>query len=445
MSANVIRARSRKHLSDVVQHIRDPLYRNGYALILNTVATSGLGMVYWVVVARLYEAGDVGRGSAFISAIVFISGVSQLNLRPVLGRFIPVAGQSSRMLVASSYLVVCLVSVVAGFIFVGVVNIIGGPDVFGAVSGSPELAVAFVLIVALWCVFSLQDGVLIGLRRASWVLIENSLFGIFKILIVFGSILVFGSSALGIVGSWVIPMMLAVVLVNAYVFRRWIPEHLIRYPETSDLVTRRRIARFAAGDYLGSLFAIAYASLLPIIIIAQTDPETSAHFYIVWIIATAIQLIPLQMVVSLVVETSSDPDGFHRRARDMVVQMLRILGPVCLGIILAAPLILTVFGDTYAERGAPLLRILVLAIAPFTVNVLYFGYMRVRAETTGIVIGQAALALSILGLTAVLLPSLGLVGVGLAYLIGQSVVACVVASTSLRPLFRAHARRPSQP
>ena len=115
--------------------------------------------------------------------------------------------------------------------------------------------------------------------------------------------------------------------------------------------------------------------------------------------------------------------------------MLQILGPAGLEIIVTAPLILAFFGTSYAEAGTPLLRLLVLALAPFTLNVLYFGYLRVQAQTRGIMIGQAALAISIIGLSAVLLEPLGLVGVGVANLIGQTAVAAMVAWTWLRPLF----------
>ena len=305
MSTDVIRARSRKHVADLLEHVRDPLYRNAYALVMNTAVSSALGMLYWVVVARLYPPEDVGRGSALISAIVFLSGVAQLNLRPVLGQFIPVAARSTRKLVAGSYVAASFVALVVGAVFLVVIQVLGDDDVFRTVVGSPALAATFVLVIALWCVFNLQDGVLIGLRRAIWVLVANSIFGVGKIVVVAALAGAATASFVSIVGSWILPMILAVIAVNVLVFRRWIPAHTVAHPETSDLVSRRRIASFVAGDYMGSLFAIAYASLLPVIVIARTDAATGAQFYIVWIIASSLQL-------------DSPPDGGLARRRHCV-------------------------------------------------------------------------------------------------------------------------------
>src|SRR5439155_1593360 len=46
---------------------RDPLLRNGYALIVNIGATSLLGFLYWLLAAHLYPRSTVGLGSAAIN------------------------------------------------------------------------------------------------------------------------------------------------------------------------------------------------------------------------------------------------------------------------------------------------------------------------------------------------------------------------------------------
>ena len=38
-----------------------PLYRNGYALVASSGLTSALGLVFWVLAARLYAAGGGRR------------------------------------------------------------------------------------------------------------------------------------------------------------------------------------------------------------------------------------------------------------------------------------------------------------------------------------------------------------------------------------------------
>lgn len=432
MDRGVLRARS----TDLIQHLRTPLYRNAYALVANSAVSAALGLVYWVLVARLYGAEDVGRNSAVIASVIFLSGIAQMNLRPVLSRFIPVAGTSSRRFITLAYLVSAAAAVVVGAVFVLGIQLWAHDSVYATIRSTPLLALSFIGMNVLWCIFGLQDGVLIGLRRSVAVFVENSLFGIAKIVLAVVLALQVVTQGPGIVVSWVIPMVVAIVVVNAAVFRRFVPAHVTAHPETSELIEPRRIARFVAGDYLGSLFALAYASLLPVIIITQVGATKSAHFYIVWIIATSLQLVPLQMVTSLVVETAAEPAAFRRQARHLVIQMARILGPVGIVLLLGADWILQVFGRGYAEDGSGLLRLLVISLVPDAVIVLYFGYARVRARVRGILVGQAVLATSILGLSGLLLPGLGLTGVGIAYLASQAGLALVLLVTAVRPMLR---------
>ena len=43
------------------RQLADPLTFNGYALIANSGVTGALGLVYWLLMARLYPTAAVGR------------------------------------------------------------------------------------------------------------------------------------------------------------------------------------------------------------------------------------------------------------------------------------------------------------------------------------------------------------------------------------------------
>ncbi|TMG26246.1 MAG: polysaccharide biosynthesis protein, partial [Chloroflexi bacterium] len=47
-------------IARLAEHVRTPLYGGAYALILSSVATSALGIVYWTLAARLYDPAQVG-------------------------------------------------------------------------------------------------------------------------------------------------------------------------------------------------------------------------------------------------------------------------------------------------------------------------------------------------------------------------------------------------
>src|SRR5262247_3643604 len=69
-----------------------PLVRNGYSLIASAGVTSILGLVYWLLAARLYSVVEIGLNAALISTMMAVGGIAQLNLTSVLTRFLPGVG-----------------------------------------------------------------------------------------------------------------------------------------------------------------------------------------------------------------------------------------------------------------------------------------------------------------------------------------------------------------
>src|SRR5690349_4671220 len=84
----------------------------------NTAMTSVLGVVFWVVAARLYSSSAVGRDSALISAMMAISVFCQLNLNNALARFLPVARSVPARMVALTYALTASISLLAAVGFV---------------------------------------------------------------------------------------------------------------------------------------------------------------------------------------------------------------------------------------------------------------------------------------------------------------------------------------
>lgn len=430
---NYVRRVATGQAAEFLEHVQDPLFRNAYTLVFSTGLTSVLGLVYWVLVARLYSPGEVGANAAVISSLVFLAGLSMLNLRPLLSRFVPIAGQRSARLAAGAYAVCLTVAATAALVYLAGSQYWASTGPITALRGDLGLAVLFVTGTMAWTVFQLQDGILIGLRATGILMIENTLFGVAKM----GVIVAFAALALvrgyAITVSWVLPMLVAVALVNLVMFRSLFPRHMRVRPVTDPIVRAATIVRLAAADYLGSLFALSYVALLPVIVINEVGAVAGGRFYIVWVISSTLQLIAPQMIASLTVETASDPSSFHVQGRRMLIGMLRILVPMGAIAVIAAPIILSVFGSTY-EGDVRLLRLLVLAILPYSVNTLFIALLRVTVRPRRIVVIQASLAGLILGFTVLLIRPFGLEGVGIAFLAGQSIVAVVVLATSLRPL-----------
>jgi O-antigen/teichoic acid export membrane protein len=394
--------------------------------MLNTGLSSALGVGYWMVAARYYSPAELGRSSAMLSAMLFVAGLSQLNLIGALVRFIPRAGRSTSRLVAGSYLASASVALVVStaVAFLGHRWAPPGSVLHMGLSDG----VLFVLATMVWCVFTLQDAALTGLRQALWVPLENAVFGVVKIslLVLFAAL----SLRSGLFASWWLPAAGLLLPMNLLIFRRLIPRHSAE--SDGGGIVLRQIGRFVAGDYVGSLFVQASTTLLPLLVVARLGADANAHFYVAWTIITAVDLLSANMAASLTAEAARDESRLGEYLRAVGRRVFFILLPIVTVVLAGAPLLLSVFGSSYAGAGTTLLRLLAVGVLARSVSALYVATARVRRRVSSIMAVQAGQCLLLLGLSVPCLARFGIVGVGIAYVVSQSLVAAFL----LPPLVR---------
>ena len=414
----------------VLAHIRTPLYRNGYALLINAVGTSALGVLYWIMAARFYSVEAVGINAAAISTMTFLSTAARLYLDGALMRFLPRSGAKATQLIKYSYLIGGATAALVGTLFL--VGLDFWAPSLGFLSSSPLLTVGFVLATIASCIFVQQDGALIGLRQAQWVPVENTLFASAKIFMLV--MLAKSIPEYGIFASWVIPMLLTLIPVNLLIFRKLLPQHIRENDQPETGIGPRQIIHYAGGLYAGFMFSAASTRLLPLIVLQVIGSSAAAFFTLPWMIMTSVQLVIPSMMGSLTVEASREQHKLVEYSRKAFVQTARLLIPAVLLVVVAAPYLLQSFGQSYASESGLLLRLLALATLPQIVSGLYFGIARTQRSVGGIIVVHASLFIMNLILSYFFLDRFGITGVGIAWLISQSVVAVVLFFTQLRPL-----------
>jgi O-antigen/teichoic acid export membrane protein len=234
--------------------------------------------------------------------------------------------------------------------------------------------------------------------------------------------------------AWNIPVILSLPLVNFLIFRRLIQRHFQVAADRAIPLILSQIVRYSAGNYLGTLFYLASTTLLPIIVASRLGAAANAYFYIPWTIASGLQLVAFNMTTSLTVETTFDRAQLANYCRRVLKQTLRLMVPLVIVILLGANVILLLFGPVYAAEGAALLRWLSLATLPNVVVAVAISLARVKNNAGMIVLIQGTLCVLELGLSFALFPVAGITGVGIAWLVSQTLVAVVLALTVLRPI-----------
>ncbi len=407
-----------------------PLFRNAYALMLNTGVSGLLGLAFWLVAARFYTESAVGRGSAAIAAMKLLAGLTAVTLTGALARFIPVAGHTTRWLVLRTYGGSSVVVATAATAFLLTLDLWGPSYRFlhGALNG-----LGFILAVVAWSLLTLQDGVLTGLRSALWVPVGNLAFSAVKL----GLLVVLAAAVptAGVFVSWVAAIAVSVVPLAWLVLRRLIPRHVRTTRHTAGPPSLREMGRFLAGDYTGSLFSLAVVYLVPVLVASQVSAADNAYFYIATTIGGTVNLLALNMGASLTVEGAHDPAQLAHHTRAALRRMARIMVPVCLALFVCAPYLLGVFGPGYAQAATPLLRMFAVGAALRVVMEVYFAVLRAQSRTSGLAAMQGLLCVLVLGLTLVLLPRTGLIGAGVAEVASLTVIVAI-ASGRLRRVLR---------
>ncbi|MFH9422313.1 lipopolysaccharide biosynthesis protein [Streptomyces sp. NPDC017529] len=412
------------------------LFRNAYALMLNTGISGLLGLGFWLVAARYYTESAVGQGSAAIAAMKLLAGLTSLTLTGALARYIPIAGRTTGRLVRRTYLGSSVVVALAATVFLLTLNLWGPSYRF---LHGPLHGLGFVVAVIAWSLLTLQDGVLTGLRNALWVPVGNLVFSAVKL----GLLVAFAAAIplAGVFVSWVAAIGVSVLPLGWLVFRRLVPRHVKATERTARPPSPREIGRFLAGDYTGSLFSLAVVYLVPVLVASQVSSTDNAYFYITTTIGGTVNLLAINMGASLTVEGSHDPARLAENTRAALRRMARIMIPVCLFLFVCAPYILSVFGAGYADAATPLLRWFAVGAALRVVMEVYFAVLRAQSRTSGLAYIQGLLCVLVLGLTVLLLPRMGLTGAGVAEISSLSVIVSI-ASVKLYRILKGHPSAP---
>jgi O-antigen/teichoic acid export membrane protein len=345
---------------------RSRLVQNAFALMISTGGSAILGLAFWGIATHLATQKAVGRTSAEISAMILLANLSQLSFGTIFERFLPVAGEETRRFVLRGY-VMCIV---CAFVLATIYATSGLAHSF-----LPTALVwrsFFIAAAILWTIFALQDSVLIGLRASKWVPVENILFAAMKLAVL--AVLISSLPAQGIFVAWVSPVILTIIFVSRYIFVKRIPEHMKLKAPLESLPRSKELILLAGAQYATLLFSVIIPAVVTLIVIQRLGAVANAHYYVPALITGSLSIFLLSIYKSFIVEATSEPHALRHHTNMVIGAMSVVLVPsVILGVIFA-PLILRVFGTTYALHSTTLLRMLLLALPMNAVSIFYGAF-----------------------------------------------------------------------
>lgn len=396
-------------------------------ILFSQVLAAGLGVIYWVVAARFYPAEEVGRASAELSFIFLLGTVAELGLRSALVRYLPQHPANGRRLVLQFAGLNAAAAIVLSFALLA----LPWRWLSDSWINTPLLAAATLV----WTLYFVQSGALIGLRLTNHYLVQSLLFnaGKLALLLVCAVMAVPGA----VVISWFVAAPLIAAAYWGLTLRRADAGRIAGNP----VLPLRDMAGLVSLDYVGSLLAETTLRLLPLLVLRLVGAAEAAYFYQAFLVAGMLKLVTSSLVASFTVEVARDPSRRAEFSRRMILIALVLSAAGSLFLFLFGHWIMLVFGQDYARNGTVALWLMGASAVPYVINAWFIAYARLVGRGRAILANEAAQFVFTCVPVILLVPKLGLTGVGAACLIGQ-VGPLVIALPDLRQIF---AKAPPSP
>jgi O-antigen/teichoic acid export membrane protein len=410
--------------------VADLLVRNSLYLMLSAGIQAALGFTFWIIMARLFSTGEVGRASSLISATAVIAYFSLFGLNSTLVRFLPTAPDKGPIITAA-FILVAGAGAAIGLAYILLTPVLAPRLAF--VEHRPALTVGFALFAAAAAVNLLTDSVFIASRKASFcALTDGAVGGLSKI--VFG-VTFAGTGAYGLfcasAGGFAAAALVSVVLIIMVL--HWRPSL------TEPFLSLRPLLKFSSANYIANALNLLPVVAVPLIVLDRLGAQSAAYYFVAFQMATLLYSAVYAIESAFLAEGSqagADWRAIRRRSRRLGIMIFVPAGGV---LVLTAHWVLLAFGSRYSEHGTSCLELLAVAVVPIAASNWSWTVLRLAGRLTALVVCSAVYSSAICGL-AWILASHGLAALTTAWPVGATLTAAIATVLSATVSSKAPAR-----
>lgn len=414
-----------KLIQRFTKYYEDPLYRNSYYLMLNSLISSFIGFIFWILMARFFDASNVGLATALISVSSIISIFSTFGLDISVIRFLG-DQKEKKNYINTSITFISIAAIIISTIFLLGINVLA-PDL-SYVNDSAIFVILFFVYNVANGLFLFINNTFIALRDSKYVLFQNILVNLLRIPIPF--FLVFLMAGFSIYASYSISMLITIIICLFFFLKKFIADYKLEIKLERKILSE--ISHFSAGNYVATMFGNLPPLIIPLIILQFLNPADNAYFFMAFTIASVLFVVPVAYSSSLLAEGSFDESKFFSNLKKTLKQTYYVLIPLIFLILIFGDKLLLIFGESYSTEGSLLLSLLAVSTIFIALNTLYTTYLRIKREIKQIMILTPVASILTIIISYILIPKIGIVGVGIGYLIAQILISSYVILHSLK-------------
>ena len=392
----------------------DSLYRNSIYLMSSTLVMAVLGFAFWMINARLFTVEQIGLATTIISVMGLITGFSVLGLNIGLIRYLPRAKEKNKK-INTAFTLVAITTVIVTSIFLIGLGKFSPRLIF--IQESLILSFSFIFFMVFAGFNSIIDSVFIAYRNTKYILAKNTIFSCLKIVL---SFLFVGLGAYGIFSSWMISLIIAISFSFFMLIKKY--EYKPKFAFYDSII--HKIGKYSFGNYVAGFIGGLPLMILPLMITNMIGPETTAYYYMAMMIAGLLFVIPQATTQSLFAEGSYDEENLKVQVKKAVKIIALLMVPGILITVFFGQYILLAFGKEYSTEGFRFLQIIALSGVFVGVNAVFGKILQIKKRVKEIIMINIFGAIVLIGLVYLLMDK-GLLGIGLAWVIGRSVVSLI--------------------
>ncbi|WP_220209256.1 lipopolysaccharide biosynthesis protein [Reticulibacter mediterranei] len=412
-------------------HMRtDPLYRNSLFNMASTFLLGGLGFVFWIIIARLYQPEYVGIATTLISIMTLLGNVTILGLNSSLNRYLPKAPYQHER-IHSSFALVTAASILASTCFLLGVHIFSPQLVF--LRSHPLYIFSFLLFIIFCSWNTLVESVAMAFRAAEIILLKNALISLLKLVLPF-TFLALGSY--GIFASTASALSLGVLVALLFLLLKF----RIKPAFMINIAFLKETLAYSFANYINGFMLNMPSLVLPIILLNGLSSSYAAYFYIASMLQNILLIIPLATAQSLLTEGAYNEVDLPKHTKKALITIFVLLVPATAVIVFFGNFLLQFFGKSYASEALPFLQLYSLSTLFTALLLVANAVMNITHRIKLLVLTNTVAALLTLALASLFISG-KLIGVGWGWMIGQALAGVFALGFVLRPSSTHRGRR----
>ena len=374
--------------------------------MVHTAIGSAFGLIFWIVASHRQTAVELGLASALVSLLPLAATIGGLGMDSAVFRHYSTSPDRWRLIVRG----LGLASTGSGVLGLAV-------GLFGHGGGSYTTVALTTVAAAVLGANAVTSSVIVASRRTGLLLIEGLTSSIVKL----GAIVVFPADSGGLVAAVVAGICTSGVVSVLVTF-------MVLRPERSRSAVRESVTGYAASNWLAASFSMAPFAVLPAIVVWRAGAGPAALVAVAALVSPLLRLIPTMFTRSFFAEVAADTTKLAVLLRRTYRYSLIATALAAAGLSVVAPYVLTLFGDDYREGSTVLVRYLALATTIAVANYLADAVLNLRHDHKAFMFTNIT-GMSILLALLVFASVHGANGIGLAWVVGETIYATISWTT----------------